>query len=102
MSLCHGIAPFHRLRLPGGETLKRELVDLETDYREFLRRNAHTPFGIAFARSGIARFHPTGIGKRIPPAPRDISGTESDSTSTRPDRTGGSSGGDTGPTSGGG
>ena len=101
MSLCHGVQPFYRLHLPGGDKLKQELVRLDTDYKKFMQRNAYSPFAIAIARMGIARFHPVGIGKRTKPLPRDISGTDTSTTTTRPDRGGGTSGGSTGPTSGG-
>jgi len=101
MSLCHGAQPFLRLHLPGGDKLKQELVRLDTDYKMFLRRNAYSPFASALARMGIARFHPVGIGKRTTPLPRDISGSNTNTTPTRPDRGGGTSGGSSGPTSGG-
>ncbi|MHC4955087.1 MAG: vWA domain-containing protein [Planctomycetota bacterium] len=102
LSLCHGAAPFARLHLPGGARTKQELAALDEDIKRFHRRNAHTPFAVALGRMGLARFHPTGIGKRTKPVPRDVSGSESGNASTRPERTGGgSSGGSSGPTSGG-
>ncbi|MHC4940952.1 MAG: hypothetical protein ACYTHK_18590 [Planctomycetota bacterium] len=102
LSLCHGMAPYEGLELPGGEKVRKEVMALAGDLRNFHRRNAYSPFAIAAARMGIATFHPVGIGKKTTPLPRDVSGTDSAPTTTRPDRGGGTSGGSTGPTSGGG
>jgi len=102
MSLCHGVAPFAGVRMPGGEKLKKEIADLDAVLKSFHRRNAYTPFAVAAARMGIATFHPAGVGKVTTLPPRDVSGSSTESTTTRPSRGGGTSGGTTGPTSGGG
>jgi len=102
LSLCHGIAPFAEVKLPGGKEVRTEVTVLEAVIRDFHRRNAYTPFAIAAARMGLASFHPVGVGKRTTPPPRDIRGTDTEPTNTRPDRGGGTSGGSSAPTSGGG
>ena len=101
LSLCHGVKPFFSVKLPGGEKIDAELVALDRDLARFLRRNAYTPFASALARMGLARFHPVGIGRRVPPPPRDPRGSETGTSSTRTERQGGASGNESGPTSGG-
>jgi hypothetical protein len=102
LSLCHGIAPFANVKLPGGKKVRDEVEALDQVIRDFHRRNAYSPFAVAAARMGLASFHPVGIGKRTTPLPREIRGTDTEPTNTRPDRGGGTSGGSAGPTSGGG
>ena len=102
LSLCHGIAPFAEVKLPGGKKLREEVEALGPVIAAFHKRNAYSPFAIAAARMGLASFHPVGIGKRTTPLPRDIRGSDTEPTNTRPDRGGGTSGGTGGPTSGGG
>lgn len=102
LSLCHGIAPYADVRLPGGKKLRKEIAALEGVLKQFHRRNAYSPFAVAAARMGLASFHPVGIGKRTKPLPRDVRGTDNEPTTTRPTRGGGTSGDPSGPTSGGG
>jgi len=102
LSLCHGIAPYAHIKLPGGDEVRKEVMALGPVLKEFHKRNAYSPFAIAAARMGLASFHPVGIGKRTTPPPREIRGSNDDTTTTRPPRGGGTSGGSSGPTSGGG
>lgn len=108
LSLCHGVAPFFDVDLPGGEALRGELAELDRRVAAFAERYANTPFLVAVRRAGIARFHLTYPGIAGVPPPRPRSGSSSDDGpvtpgATRPVRTGaGSSGATTGPTTGGG
>lgn len=63
--LCHGVAPFFRVRLPGGKALTKELHLLEHVTKEFIRDYRQTPYAVALHRAGIARFH---LIHRKPPA----------------------------------
>jgi hypothetical protein len=105
LSLCHGVAPFHDVRLPGGEEMERELTELEPIVDGFLARYAHTPFAQVVRKQGLAMFHFTVRGKYVPPPDRDVPGSSSEETTTppgRPNRGGGSSTGGGGTTTGGG
>jgi hypothetical protein len=105
MSLCHGVAPYAEMYLPGGAEMREEMKALEGVVDPFLRRYAHTPFASFVRKSGIARFTLTVRGKYIPPPKRKIPGSDSDDTTTTPDRPargGPSGGGGGGPTTGGG
>jgi len=104
MSLCHGVAPFLEVYLPGGEPLRQELEALDARIAAFLDRHAHTPFAAVVRASGLARFHLTIQGKYVPPPKREIPGSTTDDTTTpsdRPPRGGPTTGGGGGPTSGG-
>ena len=103
--LCHGVAPFFGVDLPGGEALKKELAVLQSMVDAFERLHGHTPVAAGLHRSGIAIFHVTyrGIaGKR--PRRRPKSRTDQDPLTqrgpARPSRSGGSSAGAGGPTTG--
>ncbi len=105
MSLCHGVAPYAEMYLPGGAEVREEMKALEGVVDPYLRRYAHTPFAAFVRKSGIARFTLTVRGKYVPPPKRKIPGSDSDDTTTTPDRParGGPSGGSGGgPTTGGG
>lgn len=105
LSLCHGVAPYAEMYLPGGDDVRAELKELEGVVEPFLRRYAHTPFASFIRKSGLARFHLTVRGKYVPPPKRKIPGAEGNDTTTTPDRParGGPSGGSgSGPTTGGG
>ncbi len=98
MCLCHGVAPFQQVHLPGGEAFKLAIRSFGKVFAEFTSRYDHGPFGIAIRRAGIARFYPTFRGKTTTPPPREKPSSSSDSTTTttgRPSRGpgGGSSGG---------
>jgi hypothetical protein len=100
MSLCHGVAPFYEVFLPGGDAVREELRDLEGRLDAFYERYAHTPFAAVLRTSGLARFSLTVRGKYVPPPKRDIPGSTSEETTTKTDRptrggstTGGSGGG---------
>jgi|GEM_PF-1252601 len=100
-SLCHGVQPFLKLHLPGGAALKKELQELDQEYRDFLRRNAHTPFALALSRMSINCFQPARLAKKGKRPARKTSGSGADSANTRPERGGRSSGGSGTTTSGG-
>ncbi len=57
MSLCHGVAPFFEVDLPGGPAFRKNLLELDRMARAFFNHYGHTPFAVAFRRMGIARFH---------------------------------------------
>lgn len=102
--LCHGVKAFRDLELPGGEAMRREYEALGTIVEGFLARHARTPFAEAVRRSGVAKFYFAGVGRLGPPPPRPIGHKPSDSETTTPDRPsrgGATSGGASGPTSGG-
>lgn len=104
MSLCHGVAPFLELYLPGGEPVRTELRALDTRITDFLERQAHTPYAAVVRASGLARFYLTLRGKYVPPPKREIPGSDSDETTTpseRPPRDGATTGGGGGTTTGG-
>ncbi|MFV1959128.1 MAG: hypothetical protein ACC662_06905 [Planctomycetota bacterium] len=105
MSLCHGVAPFRNLRLPGGARTQQALDSLETVYAPFARRYAHTPYLQAVRRSGLARFRLVRGRGYVPPG-RRIPPTETEEQVTLPARptrpgSGAGSGGAGTPTSGG-
>ena len=106
LSMCHGLRSFESLYLGWDEKLMAELRALDAELAPLRSRHAHTPFGIALRRMGIARYTPTVRGKAtpIPPKDRDNSSTEGTTTPDRPGRApgGGSSPGTSGPTTGGG
>jgi hypothetical protein len=107
MSLCHGVAPFRVLRLPGGKAWDSEVDALDKVVAGFMRRYAHTPYALALRHQGLAQFKFTYRGKVIAPPPRPTPGSTTDKPTTetgRPSRGGGStSGGGSGsPTTGGG
>ncbi len=86
LGLCHGVAPFQRLHLPGGEAMRAELRRLQEVVDPFLQRWGGTPFADLLYRAGIARFHLTVRGRYVPPPPRQPTASTSDSTSTPTDR----------------
>ncbi len=107
MCLCHGVKPFMKVEMPGGEVLRTELMKLDALVTSFMSRYAHTPYAVALHRAGLARFHFTYPGAVVRgPRPRPKSkGEEGPGTETqrsRPNRSGGSSGGagSSGPTTG--
>ena len=107
LCLCHGVAPFRELHLPGGARFDEELVRLDEVVKVFMRRYAHTPYAIALRHQGLARFYFTYRAKNTTPPPRPKSGSSTDeptTETTRPGRSGspttGSGGG--APTTGGG
>lgn len=106
MSLCHGPVPFRELHLPGGERTQAALEALIQVWEPFARRYAHTPFLLALRQAGIARFHLVASRTHVPWG-RTSAGTETDETTTlpeRPARPGPAGGGTTsgsGPTTGG-
>jgi len=107
LCLCHGVAPFRALRMPGGKAWQDALTQLQTVYDAFMRRYAHTPYAMALRHQGLARFHFTYRGKTVPPPPRPKTGSGADTPTTetgRPERnSGGTTGGGGGaPTTGGG
>ena len=105
LSLCHGVAPFRQLYLPGGERTQHELEALDAALEGFFARYAHTPFAAVVRRSGLARFTLTVRGTYVPPPKRRVPGSTEDETTTeteRPARAGSPSSGTGGPTSGGG
>jgi hypothetical protein len=104
LSLCHGVAPFLEVYLPGGEPVREALRALDARVAPFLDRHAHTPFAAVVRESGLARFHLTIRGKYVPPPKRVIPGESPDETTTptdRPPRGGPTTGGGGGPTTGG-
>ena len=91
-------------KLPGGKALAKELARLDAMVTGYQHRYGNTPYAVALHRAGIARFHLTyrGIGSRTkrqrpssktPPNPVTERG--------RPVRSGPSSGGASGPKTGG-
>jgi hypothetical protein len=110
LSLCHGVEPFRRLRLPGGEATAREIDDLAGAWNDFQARWHHTPYAQVVRRMGLARFHlvktpggPAPGERRIPDAKKAETVTlpERPARPERPVRPGGTSGGGSGPASGG-
>lgn len=105
--LCHGVRPFFAVELPGKAALRPELEALDALYTAFQARYGKSQFGYALRRNGIAQFWPTfpGINQKPPrhrpKTPHDNGGPI---TPKRPPREGGtgSSGGTSGPTTGGG
>lgn len=106
LCLCHGVRPFYEIELPGGPALRRELEQLDALFTAFQQRYGQSQFGLALRRNGIARFWPSfpGIAGK-PPRQRPKSGSDTAGpvTPSRPTRAGpGSTGGASGPTTGGG
>ena len=104
MSLCHGVAPFLEVYLPGGEPVREALRALDERFEAFVARHAHTPYAAIARASGLARFHLTTRGKYVPPPKREIPGSDADETTTpseRPPRGGATTGGGGGTTTGG-
>ncbi len=104
LCLCHGVKPFFGVELAGGKELVPELVELDRVYSAFQARYAKSQFGYALRRNGIAQFWPTfpGITGKLPRnRPKTDSEPNGPVTPKRPPREGGSSGGATGPTTGG-
>ena len=93
--LCHGVAPFFRVRLPGGARMRGELRELDRLVREFMRKYAHTPYAVAVHRAGIARFSLYGTrgGRRIRPSSTAAKGPTTKTDRGRPVRTGATTGG---------
>ena len=104
LCLCHGVAPFKEVRLPGGAAMDAELESLDRVVQAFMRRYAHTPYLLALRHQGLARFYFAYRGKNQPPPPRPKpSSTTENPATTRPPRGGApSSGGGGAPTTGGG
>jgi hypothetical protein len=107
LCLCHGVAPFRELHMPGGERWAEELGKLDAVVSTFMRRHAHTPYAIALRHQGLARFYFTYRGKVTTPPPRQKSGSSTDKATTettRPGRAGspGTGSGSGAPTTGGG
>lgn len=106
LCLCHGVAPFYEVDLPGGALLRQELEVLDALTRKFLSRYGHTQYAFALHRAGIARFHFTYPGiAGTQPRVRPKSESDTNPTTTprinRPERGGGAStGGASGPTTG--
>ncbi len=105
MCLCHGVKPFLRAELPGGESVREELEELDAMWTRFMERYAHTPYAVAAHRAGLARFHLTYVGvvakaKRKKPKSRGEDEPETEKPRNRPKR-GASSGSSAGPTTGG-
>ncbi|MCP5070934.1 MAG: hypothetical protein GY946_30590, partial [bacterium] len=106
MSMCHGLLPFESLYLGWDQKLMAELRLLDAELAPLRSRYAHTPYGIALRRTGLARYTPTvrGTAVPIPPKDRDNSSSEGATTPDRPGRAPGpgASPGSSGPTTGGG
>jgi hypothetical protein len=101
LALCHGLAPYREMRLPGGEALDREFADLNVEIDRFFVRQAHTPFAQVLRKQGIAKFHFVGTPKRGIMAPRWVPGVKAKKTTTPPPKRparGGPSGGGSGGT----
>lgn len=105
--LCHGVRPFFAVELPGQAALRPELEALDALYTAFQARYGKSQFGYALRRNGIAQFWPTfpGIAQKLPrKRPKTAGEDPGPITPKRPPREGGtgSSGGSSGPTTGGG
>lgn len=103
--LCHGVRPFFAVELPGKQALRPELEALDALYTAYQARYGKSQFGYALRRNGIAQFWPTfpGIAGKIPrQRPKTPSDEGGPITPRRPPREGGSTGGTSGPTTGGG
>lgn len=104
--LCHGVAPFKHIKFGQDADLNARLDTLNARLEPYFKRWAHTPFEIALRQAGIARFYVTFRGTGTVTQP-DRKGSDSDKETTetgRPSRNSGpgSSGGSTGPVTGGG
>lgn len=106
-SLCHGVKPYYKVNLPGGDLLRKELQELDRLYVAYEQKYGHTGYAFGLHRAGIARFHFTypgvmGTRKRK----RNKSKTKDDPTTvterSRPVRGGSSGGRSGGATTGGG
>lgn len=103
--LCHGVRPFLDVELPGGDAMRAELTKLEALFTAFEAEYGQTQFGTALRQNGIAEFWLSfpGTPPKLP-RKRQKSAPETPTTITprRPPRAGGSStGGTSGPTTGG-
>ena len=85
LSLCHGVAPFGVLELPGGKAFRAELDQLDDVLTPYMRRYAHTPYGMALRHQGIARFYFTYRGT-VTPTPRPKVGSTQEAETTEPGR----------------
>lgn len=105
-SLCHGVKPFYGVELPGGEALRPELEKLDALFTGYLLRYGKSQFGYAMRRNGIAQFWPTfpGIAGNVKRRrPKSNNQQKGPITERRPSRGGGgSTGGPSGPVTGGG
>ncbi len=102
-SLCHGVRPFLRMRLAGGDAFRAELEALAPELDELMERYANTPYGMAIRRSTLARFNFVGVGTGTIVTERERPDEESDDTTTgtdRPERGSADGGGDDGPSTG--
>lgn len=106
-SLCHGVKPYYKVDLPGGELLRKELEELDRLYVAFEQKYGHTGYAFGLHRAGIARFHftyPGIVGTRT--RKRNKSKTKDDPATVtergRPVRGGSSGGRSGGATTGGG
>lgn len=106
LGLCHGVAPFYAVELPGMPGLRTELEALDRMFVAYQQRYGKSQFGLLLRRNGIAQFWPTFPGNSTPPPrqrPKSASDANGPITPRRPARAGGSSGGgSSGPTTGGG
>lgn len=105
LCLCHGVAPFLTIELPGMPALRPELEALDRLYVAYQQRYGKSQFGLLLRRNGIAQFWPTfpGVAGKAPrQRPKSNSETNGPTTPSRPARQGGGSAGATGPTTGGG
>ncbi|MBK8096127.1 MAG: hypothetical protein IPK26_03420 [Planctomycetes bacterium] len=106
LGLCHGVRPYFAVELPGKTTLPAELALLDAQYAAFMIRWGKSQFGYALRRNGIAQFWPTfpGVAGKLPrQRPKSGSDPQGPVTPKRPPREGGAStGGSSGPTTGGG
>lgn len=104
--LCHGVRPFYAVELPGRLALRPELEALDALYVAYQARYGRSQFGHLLRQNGIAQFWPTfpGVAGKIPRQRPKTAGDEGGPiTPKRPVREGGSSsGGSSGPTTGGG
>lgn len=101
--LCHGVAPFRKVELPGGPAFRAEMDLLAQEVESFETRFAHTPYIAALHRSGIADFTFTYPATYVKP-PRPLRGSKTAGDGTTPrvptGRPSGSSGGTSGGTTG--
>ena len=84
ITLCHGAAVLHRLRLPGGDVISKEIDQLDSELTRFMQRWARSPHAVAAARlelpifftsmatyGGRPKVRPTSTARRVetkPPA----------------------------------
>ncbi len=107
MSLCHGVKPFAKVDLAGGDLLRKEMAALDRLFVAFEAKYGHTGYVIGLHRASIARFHFTYPGVRVTrKRPRNKSKKKDDPTTvterSRPVRGGSSGGRSGGATTGGG